>query len=214
MDYELLDVILRSLWVSGAATLLALSWSVPAALAMAARRGSEAAATIAEALVGVPTVVLGLLFYFLLSSSGPLGFLGLLYTPLAMVIGEAALVTPLLVSTSYRVLRRALEEYGELALALGATRLQAVGLALRESARGVAASAVMGFSRAVGELGVALMLGGNIRGYTRVMTTAIALGVSRGEFEESLALGLALVAIMVAASAALKALGAEALRRA
>lgn len=192
---EILDIALRSLYVSGSATLLSASWSIPAAYILAFRRRVRVLETLIESLVGIPTVFLGLLLFLLLSSSGPLGFLKLLYTPHAIIIGQAILVTPLMISTSYRVLKNIAIPYSELALSLGASRGQAMALILRESIGGVAASIIMGFSRAVGELGVAMMVGGNIRGFTRVMTTAIALGVTRGEFEIALILGIILLAL-------------------
>ncbi|BES82733.1 ABC transporter permease [Pyrodictium abyssi] len=201
---ELAEIALRSLYVSGTATLLAALWSLPLAYVMATGRKLQAVAAVTEALVGVPTVLVGLLLYFLLSRQGPLGFLNLLYTPTAIIVGEAVLVTPLLVSVAYRVLRGAVETYGELALSLGASEAQAMALAVREAAPGLVAALVMGFSRAVGELGVALMIGGNIRGYTRTLTTAIALEVSKGEFENAVSLGAVLVAIMVVVSLGLR----------
>ncbi len=203
---DLLEITVRSLAVSGTATLLAASWSIPLAYTMAARRAEWLAAAM-ESLVGVPTVLVGLLLYMLLSRSGPLGFLHLLYTPQAIVLGEAILVTPLMVSVSYRVLKHSVETYGELAYSLGATRVQAMATVVRESLPGLTASLVMGFSRAIGELGVSLMVGGNIKGYTRTLTTAIALGVSMGEYELAVRLGailLALTAIVAAASRAVR----------
>ena len=204
MGNELADITLRSLYVSGTATLLAALWSLPLAYAMATERRLQPVTAVTEALVGIPTVLVGLLLYFLLSRQGPLGFLNLLYTPTAIIVGEAVLITPLLVSVAYRVLRGAVETYGELALSLGASDAQAVALAVREAAPGLVAALVMGFSRAVGELGVALMIGGNIRGYTRTLTTAIALEVSKGEFEDAVSLGAILVAIMIAVSLGLR----------
>ncbi|GAB6147506.1 ABC transporter permease [Stetteria hydrogenophila] len=202
MDGETLQVVARSLYISGSATILASLWSIPLAYAMASRPGLARLASTLEALVGVPTVLVGLLLYMLLSSRGPLGSLGLLYTPHAIIIGEAVLVTPLIASVAYRALRVAVERYGELALSLGATEAQAMATAVREASGGIIASLVMGFSRAIGELGVALMVGGNIRGYTRTISTAIALDVSMGEFEEALQLGAVLVALLIAASIA------------
>lgn len=155
-----------------------------------------------ESLTGIPTVLVGLLIYMLLSRSGPLGPLGLLYTPQAIVLGQAVLVTPLLVATCYGAIRPTLDSVGELALTLGASELQRMALVMRESAGRVAASLALAFSRALGELGVALMLGGNIRGHTRVFSTAIALSVSMGDFEEAVQLGLLLLAVETALIAA------------
>ena len=206
IDGEVLEIAIRSITVSGLATFFASSWSIPFAYILATRRESELIISIIEAIVGIPTVLVGLLLYFLLSSSGPLGFLHMLYTPQAIIMGEAILITPLIVSTSYRVLKNVVDTYGELALSLGASERQAMLLALRESLPGILASTIMGFSRAIGELGVALIVGGNIRGYTRVLTTAIALEVSKGEFEKAMALGMVLISITVTISIILKAL--------
>ena len=207
--YEVVEVALRSLYVSGTATLLATAWSIPLAYLMASRPRLRVLASPLEALVGVPTVLVGLLLYMLLSKRGPLGVLGLLYTPYAIIVGEAILITPLVTSVAYRVLREAVEKYGELALSLGASESQAMATALSQGAPGLVAAVIMGFSRAIGELGVALMVGGNIKGYTRTLTTAIALEVAKGEFEEAVAMGLVLVAIVVAVSIAVRAVRGE-----
>lgn len=202
---EIVDITLRSLWISGSATLLASSWSILFAYYLSKNPSvARFIVSVLEGLVGVPTVLIGLLLYMLLSSRGPLGVLGLLYTPYSIIIGQAILITPLITSISYRVLSKSWSDYGELALTLGASEKQAISLVLRESLPGVIAAIVMGFSRASGELGIALMVGGNIRGYTRVLTTAIALEVSRGEFETALILGGILVVIVVIVSLSLR----------
>lgn len=203
---ETLATILRSIYVSGTATLLASVWSLPTSYVLTLKRRVGVVEAVIESLVGIPTVLLGLLLYILLSSSGPLAPLGikLLYTPQAIILGESILVTPLMISTSYRVLKNSVVMYSELALSLGASKTQVMTLVIRESLPGVVASIIMSFSRALGELGIAMMVGGNISGYTRVMTTAIALGVVRGEFEEAIVLGLVLMAIMVVISVTLK----------
>jgi len=203
---ETLATILRSIYVSGTATLLASVWSLPTSYVLTLKRRVGVVEAVIESLVGIPTVLLGLLLYILLSSSGPLAPLGikLLYTPQAIILGESLLVTPLMISTSYRVLKNSVVMYSELALSLGASKTQVMTLVIKESLPGVVASIIMSFSRALGELGIAMMVGGNISGYTRVMTTAIALGVVRGEFEEAIALGLVLMAIMVVISVTLK----------
>ncbi len=195
---EVAEITLRSLAVSGLATAMAACWSIPASYLLSTpSRASRTLSSIFEALVGIPTVLVGLLLYMMLSSRGPLGFLGLLYTPQAIAVGEAILITPLTISTSYRVIKASRDRFGELALALGASEAQAMRLVLAEAAPGIVASIVMSFSRAVGELGVALMVGGNIRGYTRVITTSIALEVARGEYEMAVSLGMILVSIML-----------------
>ncbi len=205
---EVLEIVLRSLAVSGAATLLASTWSIPLAYVLVrSPRASRPLIPLLEGMVGVPTVLIGLLLYLLLSRQGPLGMLRLLYSPQAIVIGQAILITPLITSVVYRVLTHSWEMYGELALSLGAAEGQAARMVISESLPGVAAAVVMGFSRALGELGVALMVGGNIRGYTRVMTTAIALEVSKGEFELAVSLGVVLLLILAMISMTLRFLG-------
>ena len=134
------------------------------------------------------------------SSRGPLGFLGLLYTPQAIIIGQAILITPLLVSLLYEVFRKAKETYFELALSLGADKWQAFWLMLSEMKYEILSVVLISFNRAIGELGVALIVGGNIRGYTRVMTTAIALELSKGNFQVALVLGLYLFLIVLSIS--------------
>ncbi len=199
----LLEIALRSLYISGTATLLATAWSTPLAYLLAKGRGKRLLPLL-EALVGVPTVLIGLFLYFLLCNECPLGFLQLLYTPQAIIIGESILVTPLLISTMYRVLKENVETYWETAVTLGASEGQAFLIAINESLTGLVASIVMAFSRAIGELGVALLVGGNIKGYTRTLTTAIALEVSKGEFEKAMELGLILVFLTLVISIALR----------
>jgi len=196
----LVGVVVRSLYISWSATLLASLWSIPLSYYIAVGGRLRLLAMIAEALVGVPTVLVGLILYLLLSRSGPLGGLGILYTPYGIIIGEAILVTPLIIGTLYRVLEYLVKTYGELALSLGATPGQSMRMAIVEGLPSILSSLVMAFSRAIGELGVALMVGGNIKGYTRTMTTAIALDVSMGEFGEALSLGLILLILTIGVS--------------
>lgn len=200
MVESVFDVAVRSIVITGSSALLALAWSIPAAFAMASRR-LEALASVFEAVSNMPTVVVGLLFYFLLSRQGPLGFLNLLYTPQAVILAQSVLATPIVVATAYRILRASYETYGEAVQSLGASDLQAFAAVVRESLPGLAGSAVIGFSRTSGELGVAMIVGGNIEGSTRVLTTAATLYVSIGEFEKALYAGLTLVLISVLVSA-------------
>lgn len=194
------DLAVRSVVVTGSSALLALLWSIPAAFAIASRR-LEALASVLEAVSNMPTVVVGLLFYFLLSRQGPLGLLNLLYTPQAVILAQSVLATPIVVATAYRALRASYETYGEAVRSLGASELQVLLAVARESLPGLAGSAVIGFSRTSGELGVAMIVGGNIEGSTRVLTTAAAFYVSTGEFEKALHAGLVLVLISVLVAA-------------
>lgn len=201
------EVMARSILVSGAASILSALWSVPLALAAASSpRLGRILIPLMESLVGVPTILVGLALYSLLSKSGPLGFLGLLYTPQAMIIGQAVLVTPIVVSVSHIVIRQSWTTYAELAYSLGATRPQALSLALAHSAPGLASALVMAFSRAIGELGVALIVGGNIEGRTRVASTAILVEAERGNIGGAVTLGLILLIVMMGASVAARAL--------
>ncbi len=203
---DLVGVTARTLYISTTATLLAALWGIPIAYTIAWKRLHTLAAVF-EALVGVPTVLIGLLLYLLLSKQGPLGGLNLLYTPTAIIIGEAILVTPLIVGASHRILRVSIDTYGELAASLGSSRIQAMTLALAESLPGLASSTAMAFSRAVGELGVALLVGGNLRGYTRTLSTSIALEVSMGEYGDAIKLGAVLLSLSLGFSIIARLLG-------
>jgi tungstate transport system permease protein len=201
---DIAGIAIRSIVISGSATLLASLWSIPISYIIAIRGVRKSIEAVIEAMVGMPTVLLGLLLYYLFTSSGPLGFLGLLYTPIAIIIGEAILITPLLIAVIYRASRDIIVSRLELAISLGASRIQTISMLARETSSGVIAAIIMGFSRALGELGIALMVGGNIKDYTRVMTTAIALDIIRGDFEKALALGLILLLIIVSIMIAIK----------
>jgi len=201
---DIAGIAIRSIVISGSATLLASLWSIPISYIIAIRGVRKSIEAAIEAMVGMPTVLLGLLLYYLFTSSGPLGFLGLLYTPIAIIIGEAILITPLLIAVIYRASRDIIVSRLELAISLGASRIQTISMLAGETSSGVIAAIIMGFSRALGELGIALMVGGNIKDYTRVMTTAIALDIIRGDFEKALALGLILLLIIVSIMIAIK----------
>lgn len=195
---SLIEITLRSVVVSGLATLLASCWSVPLGvlIGLSRFRGRAILRGAFNSLLGLPTVTLGLLLYLLLSRSGPLGFLHLLYTPMAIIIGQALLITPIVVSFVSGALEAVDPEIRELALTLGATELGANITVLNESLDAVFLSVTASFNRAIAELGVVLMVGGNIRGVTRVLTTYIALETSRGEVSVSIALALILLAIV------------------
>jgi len=201
----MMELVLRSLWISGTATAMATLWSFPLTFLIIKSNKLKHLITVFEGLVGVPTVLVGLLLYDLLCPKCPLGFLRALYTPQAIAVGEAILVTPLLVATLYSSLKKAYEEYGELALTFGASELRALEVALSQSLTEALGSVAMAFSRAIGELGVALIVGGNIAGYTRTLSTAIALYTQMGEFEKATELGLILAALSVGVSFVVKA---------
>jgi tungstate transport system permease protein len=203
-DPMLAGTVLRSLICSGLGTILACLWSLPISMAIASTtfRGKNLIKTVFAAFIGLPTVALGLILYLLLSNKGPLGFLQLLYTPAGLTLGQAILVTPLLCSFSISAIESVDVEIKDLARTLGANGAQTSLAIARESFSGVLLAIISAFNRAIGELGVAQMVGGNIRGYTSVMTTAIAQETARGDIELSIALTIILLLIVFFITAA------------
>lgn len=208
---EVAEIVARSVLVSGSAVLFSSSWSILIGVWLASGETGwrNRLLDAFNALVAIPTVVVGLALYLIFSRQGPLGFLQLLYTPAAMILGQAILITPLLVSLTASTLRELRGRVWETAVALGATEGQARATLLSEGMPALITAVLVGFNRALGELGVALMLGGNIRGLTRVMTTSIALEVGRGEFELALALGGLLLAVSFMVTAAVRRVGGK-----
>jgi tungstate transport system permease protein len=198
LDPQVLSAVGVSLKVSALATLLATILGSPIGFLVAARefRGRRIVELGLKTATAMPTVVVGLITYAMLSRSGPLGMLGLLYTPVAIVIGETILVTPLMAALTMAVVSGADPRIEETALTLGASRVVAALTVLVEMKLGILAAVAAGFGRVISELGIALMVGGNIAGVTRTTTTAIALETAKGEF----ALGFALGSILLAAA--------------
>jgi tungstate transport system permease protein len=188
---ELALAVWVSLETSGLAALIASAIAVPAALFLAGRefRGKRLILIINQTWMAAPTVVIGLLFYSLLSRSGPLGRFGLLYTQAAMTVGQVFLILPLIVGFSYTALRQVDRRARQTALTLGATPRQAGWIVLREARFPLIVAVLAGFARAVSEVGIAMMLGGNIRNVTRNITTSIALETAKGEFRNGVVLG-------------------------
>jgi tungstate transport system permease protein len=186
-----------SLKTSGLAALAASAIAVPVALFLANRdfRGKRLVLIINQTWMAAPTVVIGLLFYSLLSRSGPIGRFGLLYTQAAMTIGQVFLILPLVIGFSYTALRQVDKRARRTALTLGATDRQADGIVLREARFALLVAVLAGFARAISEVGIAMMLGGNIRNVTRNITTSIALETAKGEFRNGVALGAILLVI-------------------
>jgi tungstate transport system permease protein len=205
LDPTLYSIVLRSLYVSGLATAMATVWSLPIAVVLGLKNfpGKRFLRASFNAFLGIPTVVLGLVLFLLLSRSGPLGVFELLFTPLAISIGQAILITPIIVSFITSAIESIDLELRDLARTLGSTEFQASTAILQEAAGGVTLAIIAAFNRAFSELGVAMMLGGNIHGLTRLLTTAIALETARGEIAFSIALGVILVSIVYALSIAL-----------
>jgi len=194
---EALEILGVSLRVSLCAIALATLVSVPAGFLLAASsfRGKRVLVTVINTLMALPTVVVGLLVYLLLSRAGPLGSLGLLYTPTAMIVGQFILALPIVTAITYAAVSSVDARVRKTAESLGASWLQASWMVLREGRLGITAAVIAGFGRVITEVGSAIMVGGNIRGYTRTMTTAITLETAKGNFILGLTLGLILLAV-------------------
>lgn len=197
-DPILYGVVFRSLFFSGVATILAVLWATPIAMLIGLRdfRGKSIIKSFFTAMIGMPTVALGLILFLFFTKAGPLGFLGLLFTPGAVILGEAVLVTPLIVSIATNAIEAVDPEMLNLARTLGASESQASIAVLKEAFNGIIFSNVAGFNRAIAELGVALMVGGNIAGLTDVLTTDISKFTSRGDFATAIALAVILLVIV------------------
>jgi tungstate transport system permease protein len=194
---ELAQAVWISLKTSGLAALIASVLAVPAAVLLAGRefRGRKLVLIMIQTWMAAPTVVVGLLFYALLSRNGPLGGLGLLYTQTAMTIGQTVLILPLIAGFSYTALRQVDRRARPTALTLGASRGQAGWIVLREARFPLLVAILAGFARAISEVGIAMMLGGNIRNATRNITTSVALETAKGDFRNGVVLGLLLLAL-------------------
>ncbi len=194
---ELIKTIWVSLKVSGSATLIASLLAVPLALFLAGNefKGKRLILLINQTWMAAPTVVIGLLFYFLLSRSGPLGAFGILFSQTAMMIGQIILILPLIIGFAYSALRQVDQKARLTALTLGANPSQAGWMVIKEAKYALIIALLAGFARAVSEVGISMMLGGNIRGETRNITTAIALESSKGEFSDAVVLGILLLGI-------------------
>ncbi|MDT8344140.1 MAG: ABC transporter permease [Thermohalobaculum sp.] len=204
-DAELLAIVLLSLRVSLSAVLIAALIGMPLGAALAVGRfpGCAAAVVLVNALMGLPPVVVGLLVYLMISRSGPLGVLGLLYTPTAMIIAQVVLVTPIVAALTRQVVEDLNAEYGEQLRSLGVSRAASVPTLLWDGRASLMTALLAGFGRAIAEVGAVIIVGGNINHVTRVMTTTIALETSKGNLALALALGIILVAIAIAVNAAL-----------
>ena len=198
-DPEVFSIVGRSLSISGLATIIACIWGIPLAviIGLYSFPGKKLMRSIFNALLGIPTVALGLILYLLWSRSGPLGFFGLLYNPWGIAIGQSILITPILVSFASSTLGTVDSEVKDLAKTLGASKLQTSFVILRESFWEILLAITASFNRAFAELGVAQMIGGNIRYVTRMLTTSIALETAKGEIPFSIALGIILITIVL-----------------
>ena len=201
-DAELRDIVSLSLGVSLTASVCAFLLGAPlgTALAVYRFRAKGALIVIANALLGLPPVVVGLVVYLLLSRSGPLGAFGILFTPTAMIIAQAILCFPIVIALVHRMIVDVWKTYGDAFLVDGASRFRAILPVMRIGREGLLTAFLAAFGRAIAEVGAIIIVGGNIRGYTRTMTTAIALETSQGRLSVALALGIILIILSMAVS--------------
>jgi len=203
LDPTLVEIVLLSLRVSLTAVLLAALLGLPLGTALAIYRfpGRSAVIVTCNALMGLPPVVAGLVVYLLLSRSGPLGPLGILFTPTAMVIAQTLLILPIIISLTRQVMEDLWVEYQEQLRSLGSTTSRAIPTLLWDGRFSLITSILAGFGRASAEVGAVMIVGGNIAGYTRTMTTAIALETARGDLALALGLGILLIALTLVLNA-------------
>jgi tungstate transport system permease protein len=202
-DPALLSVVGRSLAVSTSACLIAFGLGVLAGAWLGVSRfaGRGAVLTVLNTLLALPSVVVGLLVYLLLSRSGPLGFLGWLYSFQAMVVAQTILVTPIVTALTRQAIEDADREHGELLTSLGAAPFMRSLLLAWDERYALATVLIAAFGRAISEVGAVMIVGGNIDGFTRVMTTAIALETSKGDLPLAIALGIVLLVVVLALNA-------------
>jgi tungstate transport system permease protein len=208
---EFVRIVALSLGVSLSATACSIVLGLPLGAALAVFRfpGRRFLIVVVNALLGLPPVVVGLALYLVLSHAGPLGALRLLFTPGAMVLAQTVLATPIVTALVHRAVADLWTDYGGALQVDGATRLRAIPALLAMGRMRLLTAALAGFGRTISEVGAILVVGGNIAGYTRTMTTAIALETSKGNLSLALGLGFVLIGISIAVSATVFALAAE-----
>jgi tungstate transport system permease protein len=202
LDPEVVEISLRSLYVSAAAILIAALFCIPMGGLIHFHEfgGKKVLINVIQTFYSIPTVVVGLFVFLFISRAGPLGGLELLFTPAAIIIGQVILILPVLTGMTISALSGVDRSIKDTALSMGATGSQAIWTIISEARFAVVGALILGFGRAISEVGAALMLGGNIRGYTRVLTTAISLETQRGDLVLSLALGIILIGIAMVVS--------------
>jgi tungstate transport system permease protein len=198
-DSRLLAIVFLSLRVSLGATLIACLLGMPLGALLAVGRfpGRRSLIVLTNGLMGLPPVVVGLIVYLLLSRAGPFGQFGLLFTPTAMVVAQTILIVPIVAALTRQVIEDAWREYREQLRSLGASRLRSARTLLWDGRFSLTTAGLAGFGRAVAEVGAVMIVGGNIDGVTRVMTTTIALETSKGDLPLALALGLILITMVL-----------------
>lgn len=205
LDPEVVDIAVRSLWISTMASVIAALGCIPLASVIHFNRfaGKRGVISLIQTLFSIPTVIVGLFVFVLFSRAGPLGGFNLLFTPGAMVIGQVLLIVPIMLGLTLSALSGVDPVLVDTAVSLGASGVQTALTILREARFAVMAAVIMGFGRAISEVGLAIMVGGNIKGFTRVITTAISLETAKGELELAMALGIILFAIALIINIAL-----------
>jgi len=197
MDREVLEITFLSLKVSGIATIISLfiGISIGALVALTRFPGKKIVVSLINTAMGLPPVVVGLFVSILLWRSGPFGFLGLLYTPLAIIIAQSVIATPIVMGITVAAIQQLPKKMRLQILALGASRLQMVWMLIKEARLSLLAAVMAGFGGVISEVGASIMVGGNIKGYTRVLTTATVMETSRGNFDIAIALSIILLAL-------------------
>jgi tungstate transport system permease protein len=199
-DREVFSITARTLLISSASTFIAASIFVPVGslIYFQSFPGKGLLINVIQTLFSMPTVFVGLLVFITFSREGPLGSFGLLFSPTAIIIGHVILISPIMAGLTISALRGIAPEIQDTAMSLGASRLQTIHAIVREARYGVSTAVLLGFGRAISEIGLAIVVGGNIRGYTRTLTTAMSLETSIGNFEMAMALGIILVFLALA----------------
>lgn len=197
LDPEVMAIAGRSLAISATSSTLAALLCLPLATVIHFNKfpGKRTLINIVQTMFSLPTVAVGLFVFVLFSSAGPIGGLGILFTPAVMVIGQVILISPIMLGLTISALSGVDKSIADTAISLGASSFQTAVITLREARFAVLAGLIMGFGRAISEVGLSLMVGGNIAGFTRTITTAISLETSKGDLELALALGIILIVI-------------------
>ena len=201
-DSELIAISLRSLYVTISALIISILIAFPLAALLVVTRFQfrQAIIVMLNALMGLPPVVVGLIVYILFSRSGPLGVLGLLYTTSAMIIAQVIIITPLITSIAHQSMQALWADYRNLLISINISKMQRVVTLMWDSKRALITACLAGFGRGIGEVGAIMIVGGNIDNATRVLTTAISLETSRGDFSLALALGFVLITLAISVS--------------
>ena len=197
LNPEVVEITTRTLFISLSATFIGALIAIPVGglINFKKFKGKRSLVNLIQTLYSLPTVLVGLFVFLLLSQSGIFGDLNLLFTPTGMIIGQIILIMPILIGFTITALKGVGNDITDLSISLGASEFQTIYTIMREAKYAIMAAVILGFGRAISEVGVAIMIGGNIRGFTRVITTTISLETSKGNLELSIALGIILLGI-------------------